>query len=315
MSKTSGTRTSGGPATAGRPAPRHPGGRNSGPGTTGGNGGGRGSGNGAGKRGGQGGAAARDGRRAVRQAARAAARTQNAGGSSRLRRSAWWLGPALVLALVGVLAILSSHHSGQGTSASGSSSGLTASQRAQLAALARRQPGDPTAMGSVSAPVVIIIWSDYQCPYCGQFARTTEQEIIKNYVDSGLVRLEWRDLPYLGPQSTPAAYAARAAGDQGKFWQFHDALYANQHPVNSGQLNDAALRTIAGRLGLNMARWDTDRNSTATRDEVQADTSEATSLGIDSTPAFIVGGTPVMGAQPYSVFKQLIDSALAAAKK
>lgn len=304
MSRTSGTRSSGGTATTGKPGTRKPGSGNSGARTGGG-----------GRTAGPRNAATRDGRKAVRQAARAAARNSGAGNSSRLRRSAWWLGPAVVLVLVGVLAILTSNHSGKGTTASGTSSGLTATEKAQLASLARRQAGDPTAMGPVNAPVVIMIWSDYQCPYCGQFARNTQPEIIKNYVDKGLVRLEWRDLPYLGPQSTPAAYAARAAGDQGKFWQFHDALYANQHPVNSGLLNDAALTAVATRLGLNMTQWNADRNSTTTKDAVQADLSEATSLGIDSAPAFIVGGTPVMGAQPYSVFKQLIDSALAAAKK
>lgn len=237
------------------------------------------------------------------------------GAASRLWRSRWWLGPVLIIAILAVLGALS-WHGGQsqrprGTGAGTAAPGGAGGQSDVLSRLARRQYGDPAALGRVDAPVVVVEYADFQCPFCGQFARQTQPRLVSDYVEKGLVRLEWRDLPYLGPESQAAARAARAAGDQGRFWQFHDAVYAAQRGVNSGALSDPALRAIASRLGLDLARFDADRASAATAGAISRDQREATSFGIDSTPAFIVGGTPVLGAQPYDVFKQAIDAALA----
>lgn len=80
-----------------------------------------------------------------------------------------------------------------------------------LAALARRDPRDATAIGDVDAPVVMISYSEFQCPFCGKFARDTEPALIKKYVDTGVLRIEWRDFPYLGAESTLAGQAGRAA--------------------------------------------------------------------------------------------------------
>jgi hypothetical protein len=102
----------------------------------------------------------------------------------------------------------------------------------------RRDAGDPLALGDVDAPVVMVNYSEFQCPFCGKFARDTEPELIEQYVEDGTLRIEWRDFPYLGPESTRAAPAGRAAAAQGRFWDFHDALFADQPPPNSGKLTE-----------------------------------------------------------------------------
>ncbi|SCG70321.1 DsbA family protein [Micromonospora halophytica] len=230
------------------------------------------------------------------------------------RRAAGWLAPVVVIAIVAVLAILGRPADKPadpvgGTGTAGSGGGQEANP---FAGLARRTPNDPLALGKPDAPVVIVEYADFQCPFCGRYARETEPRLIREYVDQGLVRIEWRDLPYLGAQSRDTAAAARAAAEQGKFWQFHDAVYAKERRVNGGSLNDAALRDIAERLGLDLARFDAVRASAVTRDAIDRDVQEATSMGITGTPAFIVGDTPVIGAQPYEAFKQAIDKQLEA---
>ena len=182
-----------------------------------------------------------------------------------------------------------------------------------LAQLARRIPADPLAMGDVHAPVVMIMWSDFQCPFCGQFARDTEPRLIDRYVRNGTLRLEWRDFPYLGEQSPLAARAARAAGEQGAFWRYHDALYALKLPPNSGQLTQERLTSIAADLHLDVGRFTAAMQSQPIADAVSADFAQGQGLGITGTPAFVVNGHPIMGAQPEQVFAQTIDQAAAQA--
>ncbi len=166
------------------------------------------------------------------------------------------------------------------------------------------------AIGRVDAPVVIVEWADFQCPFCGKFARDTQPALVKKYVATGELRIEWRDFPYLGAQSRAAALAARAAAAQGKFWAYHDALYADQHAVNSGYLTSGYLTDIATKVGLNVPRFATAMQSKSLAAKVNADFEEGTSIGINGTPAFLVGTTPVMGAQPASVYEKLIDKQL-----
>ncbi len=180
--------------------------------------------------------------------------------------------------------------------------------------LVRRDPDDPTARGDVEAPVVMLAYSEFQCPYCGSFARETAPTLIKEYVKKGLLRIEWRDFPYLGEESMTAAYAARAAGLQGRFWEFHDELYADQAPPNSGKLTEDYLAGIAEDLGLDVDRFRSDMSSQEVKDAVQVDFSEGQQIGVTGTPAFVVDGVPVIGAQPLEVFRATIDEALEASR-
>lgn len=234
----------------------------------------------------------------------------------RRRKIRMYLGSGAALLVVGALALAAlaggGHSAGSATQTGTTPDAATrAAAIRALTAVETRVPGDRLALGSVKAPVIMVIWSDFQCPYCGQFARTTEPVLIRKYVDTGKLRLEWRDFPYLGPQSTTAAQAARAAAAQGRFWQYHDALYAHQHPVNSGALTQSYLVALAGKLGLNTATFTADMTSTATAAAVQADLQQGTSLGVNGTPAFMVGTTPVSGAQPTAYFESVINAALA----
>ncbi|MFD2081628.1 DsbA family protein [Actinopolymorpha cephalotaxi] len=169
--------------------------------------------------------------------------------------------------------------------------------------------GAPIALGRENAPVVMFAYSDFQCPFCGKFARDTEPELIRKYVDNGTLRIEWRDFPYLGPESLTAAKAARAAAMQGKFWPFHNALYADQPPPNSGKLTEDHLAGIAKRLKLDMPQFRRDLKSQQVADAVARDFSDGQAHGISGTPAFVINGRFVIGAQPLETFTKVIDEA------
>ncbi len=228
---------------------------------------------------------------------------------------------AIVALLVGVGPMLghNSKESAPGAIASASASDTTqaaSQQDAQitaLAALARRTPGDPVALGKEDAPVVIIEYSEFQCPFCGKFARDTEPALIEQYVEDGTLRIEWRDFPYLGPESTTAAQGGRAAAAQNSFWAFHDEMYADQLPPNSGNIDEDYLAGIAGKLGLDVEQFRTDMSSRATEQAIAEDFSEGQAIGVTGTPAFVINGVPVIGAQPTEVFEKTIEQAAAEA--
>jgi protein-disulfide isomerase len=178
-----------------------------------------------------------------------------------------------------------------------------------LADLARREPGDPMAVGKADAPVVMINYSEFQCPFCGKFARDTEPTLVKDYVDKGILRIEWRDFPYLGQESLTAAHAGRAAAAQGKFWEFHHEMFGNQQPPNSGRLTKEYLAGVAKRIGLDVARFSKDMDSPETAAAVQKEFQEGQAIGVTGTPAFLVNGQPIIGAQPTAEFVKAIEQA------
>ncbi|MDP2775220.1 MAG: DsbA family protein [Nocardioides sp.] len=180
-----------------------------------------------------------------------------------------------------------------------------------LAGLARRDADDPMAMGEVDAPVVLIAYSEFQCPFCGKFARDTAPTLMEKYVEDGTLRIEWRDFPYLGEESTTAALAGRAAAAQGSFWEFHDAMYADQLPPNSGNLDEGYVAAIADDLGLDVEQFLADLRSDGAQALVDTDFREGQSIGVTGTPSFLINGTPIVGAQPTDVFEQVIEQAAA----
>lgn len=179
-----------------------------------------------------------------------------------------------------------------------------------FAELHRRDPDDPMAMGAVDAPVVMVEYSEFQCPFCGRFARDTAPTLIDEYVDEGLLRIEFRDFPYLGPDSDVVAKAARAAGEQGKFWEFHDLVFANQLPPNSGQLDRDYLLDLADQAGLDTEQFLADLESEEFARAINRDRNEGLDLGVTGTPAFFINDQLVMGAQPTDVFVDVIEAAL-----
>ena len=240
-------------------------------------------------------------------------------GPARERRSARlpWI-VAAVAALVALAAVVVPRVSGDAAETSDQGAATTEKKvnpdYGDLAAFERRTPQDPTALGEVDAPVVMIAYSDFQCPYCGKFARETEQTLIKKYVDTGVLRIEWRDFPYLGDESVLAAHAARAAAAQGKFWEYHDAIYAKQSPPNSGQITKDHLIGLADKLGLDVDKFTADLGSPLSDKLVRHDFDEALSIGLSGTPSFLINGTPIIGAMPLADFEASIERAQQAAE-
>ncbi|PZH17353.1 disulfide bond formation protein DsbA [Streptomyces sp. NTH33] len=229
----------------------------------------------------------------------------------------------LITAVSGAAAVLASTIALTGTSggpsakeapaASSSSSSSTAvpdEREASLLALARRKDGDPLAKGKADAPVVMIVYSDFQCPFCGKFARETEPELVREYVDKGVLRIEWRNFPVFGDESERAARAAWAAGRQGRFWQFHDVVFGKPRERDRGQFSAARLRDMAREAGVaDLDRFSTDMESEGANEAVREDQEEGYGLGVSSTPAFLVNTTPILGAQPLTAFSVAIEKA------
>jgi len=170
-------------------------------------------------------------------------------------------------------------------------------------AVYRADLGAEPVRGSKDAPVTIVMWSDFQCPFCGR-VEPTLTKVMDDY--KGKVRIAWRDLPLPFHQNAmPAATAARAAGEQGKFWEMHDKLFANQ-----ANLDRPSLDKYAQELGLNMGKYKAAMDSDKFKKEITADSEAGAKIGARGTPAFFINGKFLSGAQPYEAFKAKIDEEL-----
>jgi len=157
--------------------------------------------------------------------------------------------------------------------------------------------------GAENARITIVEFSDFQCPYCGHVEQTLSR-ILKDY--DGKVRLAFKNLPLsFHPKAMPAHMAALAAGEQGKFWEMHDKIFANQ-----AEMAPATYERYAEELGLDMQRFKRDVDSKALQAKIDADKREAAGLGVSGTPAFFIDGYYLSGAQPYESFKAMIDRQL-----
>lgn len=228
----------------------------------------------------------------------------------------------LALAMVGSLAagvILSSLGGGSASSApeaeqSGSSSAFDNPREAEDdIGLARRTADDVTAMGDVDAPLVLIEYADYRCPYCGVFNRDTLPVIVEEYVETGKIRIEWRDLPLFGEQSTDAAVAARAAGKQDRFWEYHDAVYADAPERGHLEVTQDKLLAWAEEVDVpDMEQFEDDLDDPQLLELVRADAREGQQVGATGTPTFVIGHEAIAGAQPIGLFRDLLDDQLEA---
>ncbi|MEU5987733.1 thioredoxin domain-containing protein [Spirillospora sp. NPDC047418] len=201
------------------------------------------------------------------------------------------------------------------SSASSSASPAPSGDAVKMPDQARRQAGDPRALGRADAPVVLVEYADFQCPFCGKFARDVQPKLMK-YVDDGTLRVEWRDFPIFGAESQAAARAGQAAASQGRFWEFHRVAYAEDRKRNSGAFTTEKLVEIAREAGVpDLAKFRADIGGAAAREAVERDSEEGYGLGVPSTPAFLVNGQPVLGAQPYGAFEAAIERAAEIAEK
>ncbi|MFI6533563.1 DsbA family protein [Nonomuraea sp. NPDC050547] len=159
-------------------------------------------------------------------------------------------------------------------------------------------------LGRPGALVAIEEFGDFKCPSCRRYAREIAPALKTQYLDTGIARLFWRDYPIRGRDSTRAAHAGRAAARQDRFWPFHDVLYSGEVA-----LSDAGLREAAVRAGLDVARFERDRKDPSVRQAVQADLEFALQLGLPGTPAFLINGELLFGAQPVAAFQKAIEKA------
>ncbi|OGZ45834.1 MAG: hypothetical protein A2756_02920 [Candidatus Ryanbacteria bacterium RIFCSPHIGHO2_01_FULL_48_27] len=171
---------------------------------------------------------------------------------------------------------------------------------------------DDAVLGSPSAPITIIEFSDFQCPFCGVFARDIKPKLEETYILPGKVKLVYRDYPILGEESRLAAVAAECAGEQGKFWEYQDILYQNQRAENQGGFRTANLFSFAQKLSLDAVAFGSCLSSGTYDEEVAKDTADAQAAGVPGTPVFIIQGKLYAGISTFEGFQAIIEKELGA---
>lgn len=168
-----------------------------------------------------------------------------------------------------------------------------------------------TGIGDPSAPVKIEEFSDFECGHCKRFAETTELEIMEQYVMTGKVYLLFRHFPLYSP-SIAAAEASLCAAEQGKFWEYHDILFANQNASDPDALSDRRLQAFAEAIGLDPTEFALCVQERRYKEDVEKDRFDGEAAGIHGTPSFLINGKLVIGAYRIDFFQQEIEAALAA---
>jgi len=174
-------------------------------------------------------------------------------------------------------------------------------------------------LGNKNAKVTIIEFSDFQCPFCRRFGKDTLPQIKKEYIDTGKVQFAYRHFPLtaIHPMAVPTAQASECANEEGKFWQLHDKIFEEQEKLSPGstaQFEASDIKRWASELGLNTTQFNQCLDSGKFAKNVTDDEQEGQKLSVSGTPTIFVNGQVVVGAQPYSAFKTLIDQELAKVK-
>ena len=169
--------------------------------------------------------------------------------------------------------------------------------------------------GDSKAKIVLVMYEDYQCPFCGKFFNETEEKLKELYVANNQIALVYRDYAFLGPESLQAGQAAYCAGDQGKYWEYHDYLFSHQNGENKGGFSDVNLKNFAKGLALNSASFDQCLDNGKYKQKVLDSTKAGNAAGIEGTPkGFILKKGKVIdtidGAQPFDVVNTKIQNAL-----
>jgi protein-disulfide isomerase len=167
-------------------------------------------------------------------------------------------------------------------------------------------------LGSPDAPVQMDVWADFQCPACDAFTGSVEPYLIDTYIRPGNARLTFHDIATIGNESLGAAIAARCADRQGKFWQYHDLLFANQAAENSGAFTRARSQQFAQSLGLDLVAFTACLDDTDVEDAVRAETLSGLSSGVAETPTLFVNGVIVKPATSSAAINAAVEAALKA---
>ena len=178
---------------------------------------------------------------------------------------------------------------------------------------------DDPIKGSNDAPITIVEFSDFQCPFCSRFHIQTFPMILKEYVDTGKVKFVYRDFPIQSshPNAMPAAAASECAHEQNNYWEYHNALFERQTIWNNLEISDSinTFKKFAIELGLNEDQFNSCLDSGKYIEEINKDLKDGTNYGITGTPGFLIGNekngfVKLTGAQPFEAFKKIIDSQL-----
>lgn len=165
-------------------------------------------------------------------------------------------------------------------------------------------------LGEENAKISIVVFSDYQCPFCEGFFKNVEPILRNEYVKTGKAKIAWHDFAFLGAESFLAAEAARCANDQGNFWQYHDVLFNRQNGENQGTFSKENLKSFALELDLNQEEFDACLDSGKYTQAVKDDTDYGKTIGVQGTPATFINGELIEGvdpSNPFARFKILLD--------
>jgi protein-disulfide isomerase len=191
---------------------------------------------------------------------------------------------------------------------------VPAALNAPASPVASSIPRQGTTLGASGAPVKVDAWEDYQCPFCGIWTEQWEPHVVQDFVTTGIVRYQFHDYAFLGSGRNPdeslqAAVAAQCANDQGRFWEYHDWLYANQNPngENLGWFTRARLDAIALKVGLEQAPFDTCLADPARATAIQAEQAAGSALGVNGTPSIFVNSKP-LALSTYAALATVIRS-------
>ena len=172
---------------------------------------------------------------------------------------------------------------------------------------------DDAFLGNKNAKVTVIEFSDYQCPFCRTFWKDTFGQLKKDYMDTGKIKFVYRDYP-LGfhPSSHISAEASECAEDEGKYWEMHNKIFAEQEKKGQGTISYTAddLKQWASEIGLNKTKFAQCLDSSKYKAEVDRDLADGSAAGVTGTPSFFINGRLIVGAQPYSAFKAIIEDEL-----
>ena len=238
-----------------------------------------------------------------------------------LSKSTLW---QIVSGVLGILLIISIFTSGFGFGDNSSPTGGTVvnpGNNVPTGPVEVSADDDPV-LGKDNAPVIIIEFSDFQCPFCRKFWTDTFEQLKTEYIDTGKVKLIYRDFPLdsIHPMAQKSAEAAQCANEQEKYWEYHDKMYGEQNILDGGSIEGPVQSTVtytvndlkkwAKDLGLDSGKFDSCLDDGKYEDEVKNDFQDGAQAGVQGTPSFFINGKQLSGAQPFSAFKQAIDAEL-----
>ncbi|MDO9347673.1 MAG: DsbA family protein [Anaerolineales bacterium] len=187
----------------------------------------------------------------------------------------------------------------------------------QITPQAFSMPVNSNAIGNPDAPVKVDVWEDFQCPACARYSENVEKLIIQNYVETGKVYYTFHHFPFIDDKSATkesdqAANASMCAGEQGRFWDFKNMLFANWNGENQGAFSDKRLIAFADALGLKMSDFKTCFDENRYREQIDQDSADGAAIGVSGTPSIFVNGQQVTpGYIPsYEELSQVIEAAL-----